>query len=314
MIDVVVVGSVNIDLVAEVSHLPSPGETILGSSLLTCPGGKGGNQAVAAQRVGARTALFAAVGDDVFGNGVRASIAAEGVNVDDVSSVAGASTGMALIVVSTDGENTIVVTPGANALLDPTAVKPLSDLELAPGAVALFQLEVPLTTCLIAAQTARDAGVRVVLNCAPIPAAQTPELFALLAVTDVLVVNEGEAHSLDRGVRLRNRREWQALAQRLLRLGPKSCIITLGVDGAVVADGDGTYHQPSFPVEAVDTTGAGDSFCGALAAALAHGHGLVEAVRRGCAAGALATTRLGAQSTLPSRAELEQLLTSEPGR
>jgi len=310
MIDVVVVGSVNMDLVAEVSRLPSPGETILGTSSLTGPGGKGGNQAVAAQRVGAQTALFAAVGDDIFGNGVRGSIAAEGVNVDGVSSVAGAATGMALIVVAADGENTIVVTPGANALLDPTSVKRLSDLELAPGAVALVQLEVPLTTCLIAAHTACGAGVRVVLNCAPTPATQTPELFDLLAVTDVLVVNQGEAQSLDRGVRPTNIQEWQALAQRLRRLGPTSCIITLGVDGAVVADGDETYHQPGFSVGTVDTTGAGDSFCAALSTALAHEHSLADAVRRGCAAGALATTRLGAQSALPTHAALEQLLTS----
>src|SRR5665647_480692 len=174
MIDVVVVGSVNMDLVAEVSRLPSPGETILGTSSLTGPGGKGGNQAVAAQRIGAQTALFAVVGDDIFGSGVRASIAAEGVNVDYVSSVTGAATGMAFIVVGADGENTVVVTPGANELLDATAVKQMSDLGLASGAVALFQMEVPLATCLIAAQTALEAGVPVVLNCAPAPPTQTP--------------------------------------------------------------------------------------------------------------------------------------------
>ncbi|MDG4825575.1 ribokinase [Asanoa sp. WMMD1127] len=292
---VVVVGSANLDLVVGVPRLPAPGETVLGSDVVTGPGGKGANQAVAAHRLGAETLLVAALGDDRFGTDLRAALAREGLPLDRLVTRAGIATGVALIVVEAAGENTIVVAPGANARLDDSSLDGL----FAPGDVLVLQLEIPLETCLAAARRARDAGASVLLNAAPLPPAGAAALTELLGVVDVLVVNEGEARQLGGD------------ARALLRHGPAACVVTLGARGAVSADGTGARTHPPFPVDAVDTTGAGDTFCGALAVGLASGIDLDQAVRRGCAAGALATTRMGAQSAMPTGAELDLFLAAE---
>jgi ribokinase len=190
---------------------------------------------------------------------------------------------------------------GANALLD---VSRLGAARLEPGAVLAMQLEVPLATCLDAAAEARRAGALVQVNAAPLPKPDDPVFADLLRGTDVLVVNEGEARALAGSAG-----DWYEIAARLRDLGPAAVVITLGADGAVAAGRDGVHTQPPFPVEVVDTTGAGDAFCGALAVALADGLPLADAVRRGCAAGAIATTTPGAQSALPTAAELETFLT-----
>ena len=298
---VAVVGSVNIDATVAVPALPAPGETVLGSDVVYRPGGKGGNQAVAARRLGADTALHAAVGDDAFGARLRTVLAAEGLDPAGLTTVAGISTGLAMILVDGGGENVIVVSPGANGLLDGAALTTSSG----PGEVLALQLEIPLATCLDAAGRARAAGATVVLNAAPLPKLVEPAFADLLSIVDVLVVNEGEAAQLAEETAPR---DWAALAGRLRALGPDTVVVTLGARGAVAADAAGTYACDAFAVDVVDTTGAGDAFCGALAVALADGLPIADAVRRGCAAGALAATRMGAQAALPTRAELDAFL------
>ena len=301
MTRVAVVGSVNIDATVAVPALPAAGETVLGSDVAYRPGGKGGNQAVAARRLGADTALHAAVGDDAFGARLRDELAAEGLDPAGLTTVAGVPTGLAMILVDGGGENVIVVSPGANGLLDGAALPTSSG----PGEVLALQLEIPLATCLDAAGRARAAGATVVLNAAPLPKLVEPAFADLLSIVDVLVVNEGEAAQLaDESAP----RDWAALAERLRALGPATVVVTLGARGAVAADADGRYPCDAFAVDVVDTTGAGDAFCGALAVALADGLPIADAVRRGCAAGALAATRMGAQAALPTRAELDAFL------
>jgi ribokinase len=298
---VTVVGSVNVDATVTVPVLPAPGETVLGSDVAYRPGGKGGNQAVAARRLGADTALHAAVGDDAFGARLREELAAEGLDPAGLTIVTGAATGLAMILVDGGGENVIVVSPGANGLLDGTALT----MSPGPGEVLALQLEIPLATCLDAAGRARAAGAAVVLNAAPLPKLVEPAFADLLSAVDVLVVNEGEAaHLADE----RAPRDWTALAGRLRAYGPDTVVITLGARGAVAADAAGTYACEAFAVDVVDTTGAGDAFCGALAVALADGLPIADAMRRGCAAGALAATRMGAQAALPTRADLDTFL------
>ncbi|GIH14042.1 ribokinase [Rugosimonospora africana] len=304
---VVVVGSANVDMIVRVEHLPEPGQTLLGTDVALRTGGKGANQAVAACRLGAPTLLYAAIGTDAFGRQTREALAGEGVCLDHLIEVDGSSTGMAMIMVAADGENTIVVAPGANHALDASATGGLAGA-LAPGAVLAAQLEVPIDTCLAAAGVARRAGARVVLNAAPLPDPGQPDFAALLRVVDVLIVNETEALALAGRPAPDTPAGWIGLAGDLLRHGPAACVITLGGQGAVAHDGTTGWAQPPFAADVVDTTGAGDAFCGALAASLAGGVSLADAVRRGCAAGALATGMLGAQAALPTLAQLERLL------
>ncbi|GAA5185315.1 ribokinase [Rugosimonospora acidiphila] len=304
---VVVVGSANVDMIVRVEHLPEPGQTLLGTDVALRTGGKGANQAVAACRLGAETLLYAAVGTDAFGLQTREALAAEGVRLDHLVEVDGASTGMAMIMVAADGENTIVVAPGANHALDASATAGLAGV-LAPGAVLAAQLEVPIDTCLAAADVARRAGARVVLNAAPLPKPGEPDFVALLRAVDVLIVNETEALALADRPAPSSPDGWILLARDLLRHGPAACVITLGGRGAVAHDGTCGWVQPAFAADVVDTTGAGDAFCGALAASLAGGDSLAEAVGRGCAAGALATGMLGAQAALPTRRQLDRLI------
>ncbi|WP_166378535.1 ribokinase [Catellatospora methionotrophica] len=311
MTRVAVVGSVNLDLTVAVSHLPDPGETVLGSEVSFRPGGKGGNQAVAARRMGADTILFAAVGADQFGLDLRTALQAEGLPAGSLTTIDGAATGLAMIVVEGAGENTIVVAPGANELLDGQPLTAQLPQLLSPGAVLLLQLEIPLATCLDAALLARAAGATVLLNAAPLPKVMDPVFAELLAAVDVLVVNEGEAWHLSgqQGAPPRDTAGWQRLAAQLTAHGPRVCVVTLGGDGAVLAGPDGELACAGFPVAVVDTTGAGDAFCGALAVSLAQGRGPAEALRRSCAVGALATTRMGAQAALPTAAEVDGFLT-----
>lgn len=293
---VVVVGSCNLDLIVEVGRLPRPGETVLGGDLARRPGGKGANQAVAARRLGAETAFVGAVGDDDFGTALRRALAAEGIDLAGLATVPGAS-GVALIVVDAQAENVITVAPGANRHV--TA----EGLSWTPASVLLLQLEIPLATCVAATTAARAAGARVIVNAAPLPDPADPQLRRLLELTDVLVVNEGEATGLG-----------SVRPERLRELGPPSVVVTLGESGAEVAEGRASYAVPGNPVDAIDTTGAGDAFCGALAAALAEGRSLVDAVRWGCAAGALATTAVGAQAAMPTLAQFDALpVTAEVG-
>jgi ribokinase len=310
MNQVIVVGSANIDLITQVDQLPRAGETVLGSDVAQRPGGKGANQAVAASRLGADTVMFAAVGEDAFGDQVVVSLATQGVRVEHIARVPAVATGLATVTVSASGENCIVVASGANARLDPSALAALEQVCTA-GDVLVLQLEIPLATCLAAARTARERGAGVVLNAAPPPRPGDALFLDLLREVDVLILNEGEALELASRNGLPDGSDWTALADGLRALGPRNCVVTLGAQGAVAATPAGTCAQGSFRVDVVDTTGAGDAFCGAFAAAYAQGQELAEALRRGCAAGAVATTQLGAQSALPTAADLDHLLAGE---
>ncbi|HZQ27128.1 MAG TPA: ribokinase [Acidimicrobiales bacterium] len=282
---VVVVGSVNMDAVVRVDRLPGPGETVLGHTLDSVPGGKGANQAAAAARLGAPTALVARVGDDDAGRTLVAALAGEGVDVRAVATTPGTATGVALITVDAAGANSIVVAPLANHSLSAVDIDAAAEL-IAGARVLLCQLEVPLAAVERALQIARAAGVTTVLNPSPAPGPDVGA--ALLELVDVVVANEHEAEAL--------------------ALQCPAVIVTRGARGAVVFV-DGRYHELSaFPVTAVDTTAAGDAFCGALVAGLAAGRTVLEAARPALAAGALAVTRPGALPSLPTAAEVAALL------
>lgn len=294
--DLLVVGSANADLVIGVERRPAPGETVLGSDLAVHPGGKGANQAVAAARLGARTALLARVGDDAHGRLLRESQEAAGVDTGGVL-VGGAPTGVALITVDPSGDNSIVVSPGANARLTPKdirAARPLFDA----ARVVSVQLEIPLDTV---AETARTLapGTRLVLN--PSPPAALPG--HVLTACDPLVLNEHEARHLLGDEAGDTPQDW---ARALLALGPRSVVVTLGSAGALVADTrTGEFvGVPSPEVEAVDTTGAGDAFTAALAWRLGLGEDLTVAAAFAVRVGAAAVTRRGAQESFPTADEV----------
>ncbi len=319
---VVVVGSANLDLVVEVERHPAPGETLMGSDYERHPGGKGANQAVAAARLGARTAFVGCVGRDDFGDALLASLSEAGVDVVAVERV-DRPTGVAFIQVDAGGENSIVVAPGANAELTPArAQRAFARPGARAGAgsdVLCLQLEVPLPSVLAAAKAAREAGAAVLLNLAPAVRLGADEL---RHVTHLLV-NTHEAALLLEVPAAEVSREPEAAATELTALVP-AVIVTLGERGAVWAQrgrnagGSGPARArngrlPAFEVEAVDTTAAGDAFAGALAARLSAAPGTAEAdlgaaVRYASAAGALATTRPGAQPSLPTASEVERLL------
>ncbi|MFE7323944.1 ribokinase [Streptomyces sp. NPDC057565] len=297
--DLLVVGSANADLVIGVERRPAPGETVLGSDLAVHPGGKGGNQAVAAARLGAKTALLARVGDDAHGRLLLESQREAGVDTGGVL-VGGAPTGVALITVDPSGDNSIVVSPGANARLTPDDIRAAADL-LAGARVVSAQLEIPLETVAEVART-RPPGARFVLN--PSPPAPLPD--DVLAACDPLVVNEHEARFVLGASAGPGPEDW---ARALLALGPQSVVITLGADGALVADGrtDAVARIPSPRVDAVDTTGAGDAFTAALAWRLSLGEDIATAAAFAVRVGAAAVTREGAQASFPTAEEVSAL-------
>ncbi|MCM2575925.1 ribokinase [Streptomyces meridianus] len=300
--DLVVVGSANADLVVGVERRPGAGQTVLGSDLAVHPGGKGANQAVAAARLGARTALLARIGDDAHGRMLLDVQRRAGVDTAGVL-VGGAPTGVALIVVDPSGDNSIVVSPGANARLGPGDVRAAGAMLRAARVVSL-QLEIPLESVAETVRTAAAVDTRVVLN--PSPPAPLPD--DVLAACDPLVVNEHEAKALLAGDPASDDDSPEAWAEALLARGPRSVVVTLGAAGALVARADGgagTVTVPSPAVRAVDTTGAGDAFTGALAWRLGAGDDLETAVRFAVRVGAAAVKRTGAQQSFPTLDELE---------
>ena len=308
MTDLVVIGSLNLDFVVAVPQLPKPGETVAGPRAERRPGGKGANQACAAARLGATVRLAGLVGDDTIGSELLSAVGAGGVDVSHVAVLHGSSTGMAFIAVDESGENMITVASGANRCLTPEALAGRAGLRaLLHGASALLlQLETPLPASVAAAHAARELGIPVVLNAAPCPAHRAPELTRLLQLTDALIVNESEAASLAD----------TADPTALLPLGPTVAVVTLGRSGASAANAAGRVDVPGFVVPSVDTVGAGDTFCAQFAVAWASGTPLPEAVRRSCAAGALATTTAGAQSNALTPGSVAVLLSraARPGQ
>ena len=290
---ILVAGSANLDFVVQAPHIPAPGETVLGREFRTFPGGKGANQAIACARAGgAETAMLLALGDDAFAAPIEQSLREAGVRLHIVRAP-GLATGTAFICVSDDAENAITVAPGANAALEPGHLPPLSGCSH-----LLLQLETPIETVHAYALAARAAGVNVVLNAAP-ARGLPPELLALV---DVLVVNKGElaTFSTRRG----------SLEERLARIEVPCVVVTLGEGGCVARVAGELLSQDAFAVMPVDTTAAGDTFCGALVAALGRGLGPREALRLASAAAALACTRPGAQSSIPTHAEVQAFLRS----
>ena len=298
---VVVVGSVNVDMAVRVAELPAPGETVTGGEYWRAPGGKGGNQAVAAARIGGDVSLLAAVGDDDLGAGAIEDLRAEGVDVGVMRRVEGVPTGVALIMVDSGGENLIAVASGANARLSAADVE--SGLARMRPGVVLAALEVPDEAVLAAARGAAAVGATFVLNPAPfrpIP----PEL---LTLAHVLTPNQHEAVALTGGeegaageLRERCRRFSAELAGDL--------VVTLGPEGAALYSRGRETIVPARTVAAIDATGAGDAFSGILAAALSEGRPIEESVRRAVAGGTMATRSRGARAALPTRAELEAFL------
>jgi len=288
---VLVAGSANLDFVVRAAHIPAPGETVLGREFRTFPGGKGANQAIASARAGgAPTAMLLALGDDAYAAPVEASLREAGV-VLHIVRAAEQPTGTAFICVSDSAENAITVAPGANAALRAEHLPALAGIRH-----LLLQLETPLAVVTAYARAARAAGVTVVLNAAPAQA--LPD--ELLAATDLLIVNEGELAAIS-GIA-------DDVTAALERVAVPTVIVTLGARGCIARTPQGRVQQGGFKVDAIDTTAAGDTFCGALVAALSRGEPLAASLAFASAAAAIACTRLGAQASIPALAEVRHFL------
>lgn len=298
---IAVVGSSNTDMIISMGRIPKPGETIIGGDFAMAAGGKGANQAVAAARAGGRVSFIARVGDDLFGEQAIRGFAADGIDVRHVQKDESAPSGVALIFVGGDGENSIGVASGANARLSPDDIA-LAREAIGSAGVLLVQLEIPIETVRAAVlAAARDA--RVILN----PAPAQPLDDDLLGRVSILTPNETEAALLT-GLEVEDEAGAALAAEALRRRGPEIVIITLGAKGALVSDASGTRLVPAFSVDPVDTTAAGDVFNGALAIALSEDRPLDEAVRFANAAAAISVTRPGAQPSAPGRTEIEALI------
>ncbi len=292
------VGSINQDFVLAVERRPEPGETVTDAELTLLPGGKGANAAIAAARLGAEVSMLGRVGEDAFGAELIKNLRENGVDVEHVRATPDAPTGSAFITVTPEGENAIVVSPGANRSFGPDEVEEAAET-LRETDVLVAQLEVPAEAVERAAKIATQSGGRFVFNLAP--AREVRE--SLLRLSDPLVVNETEARFLLG----EDAPDPEGLAAKLLDLDSASAVVTLGASGAVLASDGTTRHFPAPKVEAVDTTGAGDAFVGALAARLAGGASLEEAVPYAVLAGAAAVAQAGAQGSLPTPEVVEKL-------
>ena len=298
---VVVVGSFNMDLVVKAGHRPQTGETLMGEAFGMFIGGKGSNQAIAAARLGANVTMIGRLGADLFGDTLMAAHAEEGICTDYVIRDTGVGTGVASILIDADGDNSIVLVPQANMRLTVADIEQASEA-IAAADVLLLQLEVPISASQRAAEIAKSNGASVVLN--PAPAQELPDDF--LAQVDILTPNEVETESLS-GVTVSTGTDAEHAAKVLLDKGLSAVILTLGERGALLLTANLTQQVPAYSVEVVDTTAAGDAFCGALAMGLARGDNFVDTVAFANAAGALAVTALGAAPSMPTAAQVETL-------
>lgn len=301
---IVVVGSVNTDMVVKGQRLPGPGETVTGGQFVMAAGGKGANQAVAAARLGAEVTLAAKVGCDVFGDQAVENFRREGIGTECLLRDEKHSTGVALILVDEGGENLISVASGANHAFSPQEIGEAAGC-IRSADVLMLQLEIPLETVCEAARIASEAGVSVILD--PAPAVALPK--DLLRHVDYLTPNESEAEQLT-GIAVTDEATARQAAEQLLAAGARHVIVTMGAKGALVAEAGQAVMISATQVKAVDTTAAGDAFNGGLAWALGSGMTLEQAVRQASFVGALSATRLGAQPSLPTRDELERFIKS----
>ena len=299
--NIVVVGSSNTDMVVKSSRIPTPGETIVGGEFFLAAGGKGANQAVAAARLGAEVRFISRVGADAFGDQAIAGYQGDGIHTDLIARDPDHATGVALILVDEAGENAISVASGANHAMCVEDIEHAADV-IREADILLMQLELPLSVVTRAAEIAAQAGVPVILDPAPAPDEPLPE--SLLRNVTCMKPNESEAERLT-GVHVADESSAREAASALLGMGPTCAIITMGADGALLADESGVVMVPATPIAAVDTTAAGDAFSGALAFGWGVGLRRTEAVLLASSAGAFAATRMGAQPSLPSRSELE---------
>ncbi len=305
--NILVVGSINMDLVVRSPHMPAPGETVLGEGFVTSPGGKGANQAVAAARLGARCRFLGRVGDDEFGRALLAGLQAENIDCTDVIKTEDAPTGVAMIIVDSKGENSIVVASGANHRLTPDDVFGRGAAFGEADAV-LLQLELPLPTVRAAIDLSKRYRCKVILDPAPAPG----RLPAALCEVDVISPNVTEAELLT-GTKTGEERADKNIALDLIARGASAAVLKLAGRGSMVVTADGQMARiPAYEVDIVDTTAAGDAFTAALAVSVSRGEDLRTAARLANAAGALACTRLGAQSAMPTADEVRILMEDQP--
>jgi ribokinase len=299
---IVVIGSANVDFVMQMERLPRRGESVANARFSQLFGGKGANQAVAAARAGAETSFVGCVGGDVLGRMMKEHLRAAGVNIDHLCEREDVASGAALIMVDREGGNILAIAPGANRYVGPETIRALEGL-ISGAAMVMLQYEIPVESLYAAIDLAAECGAQTMLNLAP----AGPFDEARLGRVSYLVVNETEAESLCGFPVTTDARVSQA-AEWMLARGVGTAIITLGSDGAYLASRETRERTHAFPVSPVDTTAAGDTFCGALAAALVEGKPLAEAARFASAAAAVCVTRLGAQISIPTRVEIEALL------
>ncbi len=300
--EILVIGSLNMDLVVQTARLPQSGETLAGSEFHMIPGGKGANQAVAASRSGANTHMIGCVGDDTFGEIMLELLRNANVDVKGVSILNGISTGTATIIVEEGGENRIIIVPGANGRVTYDLVEQKWDL-ISRSDLVILQHEIPLSTIHRSIKNCQQKDIPVLLN----PAPMYPIPMDILTSLDTLVVNESEAAALT-GNSIDGLDTAKEAARDIYQSGVKTVIITLGQNGAILLEGKGFIYHPGFKVSTVDTTAAGDTFVGGYAASITEGKSTTEALEYACAASAISVTRLGAQTSIPTKDEVEIFL------
>jgi ribokinase len=298
---IVVVGSCNTDMVIKADRLPVPGETILGGTFFMNPGGKGANQAVAASRMGGKVTFISKTGNDVFGKQSVMLYNSERINTDFVFSDPGLPSGVALITVDAYGENCIVVASGANASLSPTDINKAID-EIESAGLVLMQLEIPIETVEYVAAIADKKGIKVILN--PAPARSLSD--KLLKCLYIIIPNKSEAEILS-GIKVMDSETARQAADIISARGVENVIITLGSQGALIKEGPDYHFVEAYKVESVDTTAAGDAFCGSFCVGLVEGRSILDSVKLAAKGAALTVTRMGAQSSIPYRSELSSL-------
>lgn len=299
---IVVVGSINIDLVVKSSRFPIPGETVIGSDLQTFPGGKGANQAVAASRLGAEVQMVGCVGNDVFGEDLIRNLKKNGVGTDFVRKIGNKSSGIAMIIVSESGENSIVLAPGANMMVNKDLVKKAENV-LKNSDALIIQFEIPLDVVFYTIDMAKTFEKKIFLN--PAPAQKIPD--AILKKIDYIIPNETEA-TIITGVQVKDLNTAKRAVENLINRGSKSVILTLGENGSLVVSEKEMTRLPAYNINVVDTTAAGDAYVAAFALGILRNFTEKRAAEYANIAGALASTKLGAQSSLPTRKDIEMFL------